>query len=411
LATLHHDVTNTARLHPRPPRQRVRRRTALVAGLVAAALLGAPTAAAAPGDGGVTEAQTQHDAAAAEVAAVGARVSDAEEALERMTLEAEAASGDALAAQAALVAAQAEASETAAQLEVARSAADSAQDDVSTLGREAYMGGDKSFGDVGLLLRADSPTELLRQAATLQAIGEDRTEKLDRLEAVEAQEADADRAARAAVTERNALARKAVEAQARADAQLADAQGKFDALSAEKARLDAQLREAEIRLLALQGAQNPADAWSAAQDAEQAVTTVSVSGGAVAPTTGRVTSCYGARWGTLHAGIDIAAPIGTPIYAPEGGVVVQAGPASGFGLAVAVQHADGTITLYGHVNQFFVSVGQSVAAGQQIAEVGNRGQSTGPHLHFEVHTGGLYVSRDNPVPWLSARGISLGGGC
>jgi murein DD-endopeptidase MepM/ murein hydrolase activator NlpD len=113
----------------------------------------------------------------------------------------------------------------------------------------------------------------------------------------------------------------------------------------------------------------------------------------------------------MHSGIDIAAPIGTPIYAPEGGVVVQAGPASGFGLAVAVQHGDGTITLYGHVNQFFVSVGQAVSAGQQIAEVGNRGQSTGPHLHFEVHTGGLYVSRDNPVPWLTARGISLGGGC
>ena len=91
--------------------------------------------------------------------------------------------------------------------------------------------------------------------------------------------------------------------------------------------------------------------------------------------------------------------------------MLQAGPASGFGLAVAVQHGDGTITLYGHVNQMFVSAGEAVTAGQQIAEVGNRGQSTGPHLHFEMHTGGLYANRVNPVPWLTARGISLGGGC
>jgi murein DD-endopeptidase MepM/ murein hydrolase activator NlpD len=124
-----------------------------------------------------------------------------------------------------------------------------------------------------------------------------------------------------------------------------------------------------------------------------------------------VTSCYGPRWGTLHAGVDIAAPIGTPVFTPEDGIVLQAGPASGFGLAVAVQHGDGTITLYGHVNQMFVSAGQVVAAGQQIAEVGNRGQSTGPHLHFEVHRDGLYEDRANPVPWLNARGISLGGGC
>jgi murein DD-endopeptidase MepM/ murein hydrolase activator NlpD len=129
----------------------------------------------------------------------------------------------------------------------------------------------------------------------------------------------------------------------------------------------------------------------------------------VAPTSGRVTSCYGPRWGTMHSGVDVAAPIGTPVYTPSDGVVLDAGPASGFGLAVYVQHGDGTITLYGHINQFFVSPGQTVKAGQRIAEVGNRGQSTGPHLHFEVHTGGLYANRVNPTPWLSARGISLGG--
>jgi murein DD-endopeptidase MepM/ murein hydrolase activator NlpD len=242
----------------------------------------------------------------------------------------------------------------------------------------------------------------------MELLGDQRTELLQELEDVEAREARADRAARTAVAERDALAATAAQAAAAADAQLAAAQGTFDAVAAERTALEAQLREAEIRLLTVQGAKNPAGALAAQQGAGP---TVSAAGGAVAPTTGRVTSCYGPRFGTLHAGIDIAAPIGTPIFAPEGGVVVQAGPASGFGLAVALQHPDGTITLYGHVNQFFVSVGQTVTTGQQIAEVGNRGQSTGPHLHFEVHTGGLYVNRVNPVPWLTARGISLGGGC
>jgi murein DD-endopeptidase MepM/ murein hydrolase activator NlpD len=408
LATLHHDVPPAVRPLCRP---RTFRLTVVAAGLLAGVLLGAPAALAAPGAGtAVTEAKTEHDAAAAEVAAIGTRVTEAQNALERMSVEAEAASGAALAAQAALEAAQAEATATAAQLAEARGAVDRTQEDVSTLGREAYMGSADGFGDVGLLLAAQAPAELLQQAATLERLGDQRAEQLQQLEIAEAVEARADHAAQEAVAERNDLATAAAQAAVDADSRLAAAQSTFDATVAEKAALDAQLRDAEIRLLALQGARNPAGVW-AGQQAAAAASTTSATGGAVAPATGRVTSCYGSRWGTLHAGVDIAAPIGTPIYAPEGGVVLQAGPASGFGLAVAVKHSDGTITLYGHVNRFFVSAGQAVAAGQQIAEVGNRGQSTGPHLHFEVHTGGLYVNRVNPVPWLTARGISLGGGC
>ena len=117
-----------------------------------------------------------------------------------------------------------------------------------------------------------------------------------------------------------------------------------------------------------------------------------------------------ARWGALHGGVDIAAPIGTPIYAATSGVVKRAGAATGFGLAVYILGDDGAVTVYGHVNRYFVTAGERVSAGEQIAEVGNRGQSTGPHLHFEVHTGGeLYSGQINPVPWLNARGIYLGG--
>ena len=391
------------------PRRRHVRRTTLVAGALAAALLTTATAHAAPGNR-ASEAQSEHDAVAAEVAAISARVTEAEQTLQRLTIEAEAASGEALAAQAALAAAQQEANTTATQLAEARGAVEATRDDVSTIGREAYMGGDDTFGDVAILLDADSPTEVLQQAATLEVLGQERTAVLEQLEVAESRVVSADQAAHAAVQERDQLARTAAEKEAAANEQLAAAQGTFDAVSAEKAALDAQLREAEIRLLTLQGERDAEAAWSA-QEAAAAPPTLTSASGAVAPTTGRVTSCYGSRWGTLHAGVDIAAPIGTPVFTPEDGVVLQAGPASGFGLAVAVKHGDGTITLYGHVNQMFVSAGQVVTAGQQIAEVGNKGQSTGPHLHFETHTGGLYANRVNPVPWLTARGISLGGGC
>jgi murein DD-endopeptidase MepM/ murein hydrolase activator NlpD len=404
LATLHHQLPHA----DQPLRLSTRTRTILTAGLLAASLLATPTATAAPGDG-VAGAQSAHAAVAAEVAAIQARVTEAEQTLQRMTIEAEAASGAALAAQAALATAQAEATATASELAAVRSEVDETQDHVADLGREAYMGNDEAFGDVVLLLDADSPTEVLQQAATLETLGEERTEQLEELRLVEAEEAQVDRAARIAVAERDRAARAADEAAVAADAQLSAAQNTFDALAAEKAALEAQLREAEIRLLELRGAADAAAAWTAQQAAKQAPTVLSAAAGAIAPTTGRVTSCYGMRWGTLHAGVDIAAPIGTPVYAPEDGVVLDAGAASGFGLAVYVRHRDGTITLYGHVNQFFVTPGQVVQAGQQIAEVGNRGQSTGPHLHFEVHVGGLYANRVDPTPWLTARGISLGG--
>ncbi|MFF0489837.1 M23 family metallopeptidase [Nocardia sp. NPDC004068] len=121
---------------------------------------------------------------------------------------------------------------------------------------------------------------------------------------------------------------------------------------------------------------------------------------------GTFTSGFGSRWGVQHLGVDIAAPIGTPIYAVEDGTVIDAGPASGFGMWVRLRHDDGTITVYGHVDTTTVSVGQRVMAGDQIATVGNRGFSTGPHCHFEVWLNGS--DKIDPLPWLASRGISLG---
>ncbi len=126
----------------------------------------------------------------------------------------------------------------------------------------------------------------------------------------------------------------------------------------------------------------------------------------VMPTRGIFTSNFGYRWGVLHAGIDLANAIGTPIVAVSDGLVIEAGPAAGYGMLVKLRHADGTVTLYGHVNTTLVSVGQRVMAGDQIATMGNRGNSTGPHLHFEVLQGG--TERIDPVPWLAKRGLIIG---
>ncbi len=131
-----------------------------------------------------------------------------------------------------------------------------------------------------------------------------------------------------------------------------------------------------------------------------------VPGVVVAPTTGVITSNFGPRWGTTHYGLDIANKIGTPVVSVMDGEVIDSGPASGFGLWVRIRHNDGTITVYGHINKTLVSEGQRVTAGEQIATVGNRGQSTGPHLHFEVHlTDGR---KTDPRAWLLRNGVQSG---
>ena len=124
----------------------------------------------------------------------------------------------------------------------------------------------------------------------------------------------------------------------------------------------------------------------------------------VMPTRGAWTSGFGYRWGALHGGIDIANSIGTPILAASDGVVVAAGPQAGYGNWVKLRHTDGTVTLYGHLSSWQVDIGQRVWAGDQIAKMGNTGNSTGPHLHFEVLLNG--TDRVDPVGWLSKRGLS-----
>ena len=123
------------------------------------------------------------------------------------------------------------------------------------------------------------------------------------------------------------------------------------------------------------------------------------------PTDGILTSGYGMRWGSLHAGVDLANAIGTPILAVMDGTVIDSGPASGYGNWIRIKHDDGSMSVYGHMETLDVKVGERVKAGQKIAGMGNRGFSTGPHLHFEIHPDGNAAV--DPVPWFNEHGISL----
>ena len=103
------------------------------------------------------------------------------------------------------------------------------------------------------------------------------------------------------------------------------------------------------------------------------------------PAQGRISSGFGQRWGTLHAGIDIAMPTGTEVVASDGGEVVYTGYNSAMGNYVDIKHSNGYVTRYQHLSSYGVLKGEKVKKGQYIASSGNTGNSTGPHLHFAVY--------------------------
>ncbi|HEY0125938.1 MAG TPA: M23 family metallopeptidase [Blastococcus sp.] len=434
-------------------------RTVLVAVVTGATLLGASGPALAapapppnPTDSQLGSAQAQQEAAAAEVGRIAALVASAEAELERVGVLAEAAGTAYLMAEEALLEAQAEADRAAADLQVAAEAVAASEARIATFSRDSYMKGSQ-LTTTAALLDSRGPGELIQRAAMLDYVADNQVDVLGELEVAKVAQANADSAARAARDEMAAAEEAAEVAKQAADSRLAAQQGAYEQVATQKADYEAQLQAAQIHLLELQGARDAYQAWVAQKEAEEAAAaraaeeavraaaaaaaraaaaTAASSGGSraggesaadgdgdsggggggsyVAPTSGRVSSCYGARWGVTHYGVDIANSIGTPIYSVTSGVVKRAGAATGFGQAVYILGDDGYVTVYGHVNQYFVSVGERVSAGEQIATVGNRGQSTGPHLHFEVHSGGsLYSNQMNPVPWLNNRGVYIGG--
>jgi murein DD-endopeptidase MepM/ murein hydrolase activator NlpD len=120
------------------------------------------------------------------------------------------------------------------------------------------------------------------------------------------------------------------------------------------------------------------------------------------PTQGIFSSGYGWRWGRMHKGIDVANNIGTPIVASKAGRVLRAGwNDGGYGYLVEIQHEDGSSTLYGHNSRILVRVGDVVEQGALISLMGSTGNSTGPHLHFEIRPPGRGAV--NPLPFLPLR--------
>ncbi|MFF4973061.1 M23 family metallopeptidase [Streptomyces sp. NPDC001083] len=201
-------------------------------------------------------------------------------------------------------------------------------------------------------------------------------------------------------------------------------------LAAEEARARSRWRAAERRNAVLAGARRTVlarleEARSALEaEAEASVAAGSCRGavrlgrpaaghraGWVAPVgTYRVSAGFGeggGHWAHRHTGQDFAVPVGTPVRAVGAGRVVRVSCGGAFGIAVEVEHPDGDRTRYAHLADVTVERGRRVAAGEWIGQSGTTGNSTGPHLHFEVRTGARPGSAVDPVPWLARHGIAV----
>ncbi|MFE2460907.1 M23 family metallopeptidase [Streptomyces sp. NPDC059402] len=120
----------------------------------------------------------------------------------------------------------------------------------------------------------------------------------------------------------------------------------------------------------------------------------------------------GGMWAHKHSGQDFAVPIGTNVVATHGGTVVKAGgngagDGPAYGNAIVIKHGNGTYSQYAHLSKINVKIGQVVKTGQSIAKSGNTGNSSGPHLHFEIRTTPNYGSAVDPVAFLKAKGVTV----
>ena len=266
--------------------------------------------------------------------------------------------------------------------------------DIYINGRLSYLDvviGSKDFSDFANRLEVlkriiDSDITLINEIKKERSEIEAHKQKLeaDRAKLVELEKAAL---AKQAVIEQKKAERNVVLQKAQNDR--ATAMQAIEELNASSAQVSAMLKERQAARAAAAAAAAQSSGGQGASD-----NWVQGTGQLGWPVSGEITSPYGYRvhpiWGTTiyHSGIDIGVDEGTPVHAADGGVVVWSGWMGGYGYAVVIDHGNGLSTLYGHNSELAVDEGQSVAKGQVISYAGSTGNSTGPHVHFEVRANG-----------------------
>lgn len=270
--------------------------------------------------------------------------------------------------------------------------------DIYINGRLSYLDvviGSKDFSDFANRLEVlkriiDSDITLTNEIKKERAEIEAHKQKLeaDRAKLVELEKAAL---AKQAEIEQKKAERNVVLQKAQNDR--ATAMQAIEELNASSAQVSAMLKERQAARAAA-AAQAAAAAAQSSGGQGSSDNWVQGTGQLGWPVSGEITSPYGYRvhpiWGTTiyHSGIDIGVDEGTPVHAADGGVVVWSGWMGGYGYAVVIDHGNGLSTLYGHNSELAVDEGQSVAKGQVISYAGSTGNSTGPHVHFEVRVNG-----------------------
>lgn len=266
--------------------------------------------------------------------------------------------------------------------------------DIYINGRLSYLDvviGSKDFSDFANRLEVlkriiDSDITLINEIKKERSEIEAHKQKLeaDRAKLVELEKAAL---AKQAEIEQKKAERNVVLQKAQNDRAIA--MQAIEELNASSAQVSAMLKERQAARAAAAAAAAQSSGGQGASD-----NWVQGTGQLGWPVSGEITSPYGYRvhpiWGTTiyHSGIDIGVDEGTPVHAADGGVVVWSGWMGGYGYAVVIDHGNGLSTLYGHNSELAVDEGQSVAKGQVISYAGSTGNSTGPHVHFEVRANG-----------------------